>query len=67
MSTALFEGKLTLPGGFNISYVQTGNGDRPVLLMPGALGTAKTDFMPQLQGEKNPVSKSGFKPCYKKT
>ncbi len=53
MSTALFEGKLSLPGGLNLSYVQTGNGDRPVLLMPGALGTAKTDFMPQLQGKKN--------------
>ncbi len=54
MSTALFEGKLSLPGGLNLSYVQTGSGDRPVLLMPGALGTGKTDFMPQLQGKERP-------------
>ena len=55
MSTVLFEGKLSLPGGLNLNYVQTGNGDRPLLLMPGALGTGKSDFMPQLQGEEMTV------------
>lgn len=33
---------------YNINYVKAGNGDRAVLLMPGALGTAWTDFKPQI-------------------
>lgn len=33
-----------------IHVVRRGNGPKPVLLMPGALGTATTDLMPQLSG-----------------
>ena len=50
LSTFLFEGKVSLKDGLNINYVQKGDGDRTVLFMPGALGTAKSDFMPQLIG-----------------
>ena len=46
------EAKVSLSDGHNIKYVETGDGDRTVLLMPGALGTGKSDFLPQLQGER---------------
>ncbi|XP_059611408.1 valacyclovir hydrolase [Phlebotomus argentipes] len=32
----------------NINYVRVGSGDKAVLLMPGALGSARTDFGPQI-------------------
>lgn len=35
--------------GFDINYVQSGNGSNGVLLMPGALGSAWTDFKPQIE------------------
>ncbi|XP_034256082.1 valacyclovir hydrolase [Thrips palmi] len=35
--------------GFNISYVRTGSGPNAVLCLPGALGSALTDFRPQLE------------------
>uniref|UniRef100_A0A1B0CAM4 AB hydrolase-1 domain-containing protein n=1 Tax=Lutzomyia longipalpis TaxID=7200 RepID=A0A1B0CAM4_LUTLO len=34
----------------NINYVRVGSGQKAVLLMPGALGSAKTDFVPQIEG-----------------
>ncbi|KAM8966966.1 serine hydrolase BPHL [Pelodytes ibericus] len=34
--------------GVNLHYQQTGQGDHAVLLLPGALGSSKTDFGPQL-------------------
>lgn len=43
------EAKVTLSDGITINYVQTGKGDKNVLLMPGALGTAWTDFQPQIE------------------
>uniref|UniRef100_A0A1L8DBN7 AB hydrolase-1 domain-containing protein n=1 Tax=Nyssomyia neivai TaxID=330878 RepID=A0A1L8DBN7_9DIPT len=32
----------------NINYVKAGSGQKAVILMPGALGSAKTDFAPQV-------------------
>ena len=37
-------------GDQRIHVVKRGSGDHNILLMPGALGSAKTDFGPQLQG-----------------
>ncbi|XP_033110044.1 valacyclovir hydrolase-like isoform X2 [Anneissia japonica] len=36
--------------GVNLHYMKVGRGDHPILLMPGALGSATTDFGPQLMG-----------------
>ena len=36
--------------GTNINYCTTGNGGHVVLLLPGALGTGRSDFTPQLEG-----------------
>ena len=33
-----------------IHVVRKGNGPQPLLLLPGALGSAMTDFKPQLEG-----------------
>ncbi len=41
----------TLNDGTKINYCSSGNGDHVVLLMPGALGTGRTDFTPQLEGD----------------
>ncbi|KAM3875815.1 valacyclovir hydrolase [Diretmus argenteus] len=35
--------------GVDLYYEQTGRGKHPVLLLPGALGSARTDFGPQLK------------------
>jgi len=35
--------------GFNMFYMTNGSSGLPLLCMPGALGTAETDFMPQLE------------------
>lgn len=35
--------------GMKINYVSSGSGDETVLLMPGALGSAWTDFKPQIE------------------
>jgi len=37
-------------GEAKIHYVRAGDGPEPVLLMPGALGSALSDFTPQLEG-----------------
>ena len=37
-------------GEQRIHYVRLGEGPHPVLLMPGALGSAVSDFTPQLEG-----------------
>ena len=37
-------------GDFKINYCSSGNGDHPVLLLPGALGTGLSDWRPQLEG-----------------
>jgi valacyclovir hydrolase len=50
------ETKIELSDGHNINYVTSGSGDRVVLLMPGALGTARSDFLPQLQGDRMDLS-----------
>lgn len=34
---------------YNINYVRRGNGRNAMILMPGALGTALTDFGPQIE------------------
>jgi valacyclovir hydrolase len=36
--------------GRNIHVVRVGGGPHPLLLLPGALGSASTDFAPQLAG-----------------
>uniref|UniRef100_W8BC12 Valacyclovir hydrolase n=1 Tax=Ceratitis capitata TaxID=7213 RepID=W8BC12_CERCA len=43
------ETKTQLSNGIAINYVQSGKGDKSVLLMPGALGSAWTDFKPQIE------------------
>ncbi|XP_038652312.1 valacyclovir hydrolase-like [Scyliorhinus canicula] len=35
--------------GVHLHYQQTGKGDHPLLLLPGALGSSQTDFGPQLK------------------
>jgi len=37
-------------GGARVHYVREGTGPHPVLLLPGALGSAVSDFTPQLEG-----------------
>lgn len=34
---------------YNINYVRSGHGDKAVILLPGALGSAHTDFQPQIE------------------
>lgn len=34
---------------YNINYTRFGSGPKAVILIPGALGTAATDFLPQTQ------------------
>ncbi|BFZ19701.1 hypothetical protein BsWGS_22740 [Bradybaena similaris] len=36
--------------GIDFHYEQTGSGKHTVLLLPGALGSTRTDFLPQLMG-----------------
>lgn len=43
--------------GKNIHYETAGNGNHILLLMPGALGTGKNDFLPQLTGLDGSVFK----------
>lgn len=33
---------------FNINYVSAGSGEKGLILLPGALGSAETDFQPQI-------------------
>lgn len=35
--------------GHKINFVEAGSGDKGVILLPGALGTAWTDFKPQIE------------------
>ncbi|CAG2109202.1 unnamed protein product, partial [Medioppia subpectinata] len=37
--------------GWTVWYERFGSGPKPVLLLSGAIGTGRTDFMPQLEGE----------------
>ncbi|XP_023330697.1 valacyclovir hydrolase isoform X1 [Eurytemora carolleeae] len=46
----------TKVGGSRIHYVRSGTGTEPVLLLPGALGSALSDFSPQFEG----ISKDKF-------
>ena len=41
--------KVVLDDGSGISYVTTGSGQHTALLLPGALGTARSDFTPQIE------------------
>lgn len=36
--------------GWPVHYEKWGNGDSVVLMIPGAIGTGRTDFLPQLEG-----------------
>merc|ERR1711971_1523817 len=49
MSTSLKSVKVSVDGR-SIHVVRRGNGPKAVLLMPGALGTATTDMLPQIEG-----------------
>ena len=50
-SSSISEDRIqTLDDGTKINYCTTGNGGHVVLLLPGALGTARSDFTPQLEG-----------------
>ncbi|KAI4500582.1 hypothetical protein M0802_004174 [Mischocyttarus mexicanus] len=44
-----FEERKVSVNGLDINYVKVGAGDHMVLLLPGALGSAWTDFKPQLE------------------
>jgi len=48
MSTKSFPGEKVLVDGKSIHYEKFGTGDHAVLCMPGALGSSRTDFSPQL-------------------
>ena len=41
--------KAILNDGTNIGYVTEGTGEHTTLFLPGALGTARTDFTPQIE------------------
>ena len=41
----------SLNGDCRINYCSTGHGENAVLFLPGALGSGKTDFLPQLEGK----------------
>lgn len=43
------EAKVQVSDNVAINYVQSGSGDKSLLLMPGALGSAWTDFKPQIE------------------
>ncbi|XP_017482496.1 PREDICTED: valacyclovir hydrolase [Rhagoletis zephyria] len=43
------ETKVQINHDVAVNYVQSGNGEKSVLLMPGALGSAWTDFKPQIE------------------
>ncbi|XP_055451121.1 valacyclovir hydrolase [Psammomys obesus] len=47
-STAVTSAKI-LVNGVNLHYHRVGEGEHTILLLPGMLGTGKTDFSPQLQ------------------
>lgn len=34
---------------YNINYVRNGHGDKALILLPGALGSAQSDFQPQIE------------------
>ncbi|KAJ8673344.1 hypothetical protein QAD02_004606 [Eretmocerus hayati] len=40
--------KQVLVDGININYVKVGEGEHPVLLLPGSMGSIWTDFKPQI-------------------
>ncbi|CAG2170092.1 unnamed protein product, partial [Oppiella nova] len=37
--------------GWSVWYEKFGSGPKPVLLIPGAIGTGRTDFYHQLEGD----------------
>ena len=50
MSSVISEDRTqVLPDGTEINFCTSGSGSRVVLLLPGALGTGRTDFTPQLE------------------
>ena len=44
------EDTVQLVNGMKINYCTSGSGNHVVLLLPGALGTGRSDFTPQLEG-----------------
>lgn len=48
ISTEITESKIKVKD-ININYVKSGNGRKSLLLMPGTLGSAWTDFKPQIE------------------
>lgn len=46
---SITERKVRIPSGHEINFVKSGNGDKSVLLMPGALGGSWSDFKPQIE------------------
>jgi len=49
LSSSSLEAFYTQIGDQRIHYLKRGEGPEPVLLMPGALGSARSDFTPQLE------------------
>lgn len=47
-SSTISEAKINVDG-IDINYVKSGNGSKGILLMPGAIGSAWTDFKPQIE------------------
>ena len=56
MSTISGDQTQFLNDGTKINYCTSGNGNHPVLLLPGALGTGRSDFTPQLEGVNTDMS-----------
>ena len=49
-SNQISEDTVQLVNGMKINYCASGSGNHVVLLLPGALGTGRSDFTPQLEG-----------------
>ncbi|XP_055378740.1 valacyclovir hydrolase-like [Condylostylus longicornis] len=49
LSTQIKEKKIKISSNISINFVQSGEGPKNILCMPGALGSAWTDFKPQLE------------------
>lgn len=56
------ENTITIKGQ-TINFIKTGNGNKPILCFPGALGTIWSDFKPQIANlDKNQFTIVAFDP-----
>merc|ERR1712137_150821 len=62
VSTMMREGTVKLKDDTVLHYTVAGESDAVVLCIPGALGTARTDFGPQLDGLSDSYTVVSFDP-----